>query len=646
MAHKDWVIPASGATCPAPMTRAALIALRNSGGLSKDCDYVITDHVQGRLVAGTQIHLQAVDANTLAMHAQVKTTYDNVAWEGRYDIDTGLVMELRDSRNNTVIGANAVAIFDWGNPAYSDCRVEHSTWTVTYGSTQLRQRVRVLDGSTLNTSGMTGGALINVEVSRQSNVNLANGNLTIQNSSITEQSTVNASGYTAGGIGVVRSRIESLASVTFGPGSGVAALQMATVSGQASVSHTGTGAFTFSNGTITGNCVVSHTGAGAFSATGCRVEGTATAVTHADAGQLTMAGSVIGPYGRVLKSGASTGNMTLSYCAIDTTGYVQQIGGGPMSLVSTSIRGASYVRSLAGANTAAGMTLNSCALDSSAAVDFGATAGSLSMTGVQMSSNAFVSKTGAGNLTANYCDFRGGGRVTHTGVRNLTLQYCTVANYGRITQVATGGAGVGDSCSFSSCQDYGVINFAATGAAGNQANYSSVRGLTGEIAFTGTNTGTVVTRTIADNGTMRFDSNTVAIGTVLDNGVRDNGAITVSGCGATQDIRYNTVHSGGRLNLANKAAAGARACYRNTVESQGTLTSQGAAGHVTENYVRQGTIINNGGNLNSASKTQTGTLTTGAFNHSNIQHHVAGNKTLTAANSNRADYQGLTAQLV
>lgn len=71
MAHKDWVIPASGATCPAPMTRAALIALRNSGGLSKDCDYVITDHVQGRLVAGTQIHLQAVDANTLAMHAHL-----------------------------------------------------------------------------------------------------------------------------------------------------------------------------------------------------------------------------------------------------------------------------------------------------------------------------------------------------------------------------------------------------------------------------------------------------------------------------------------------------------------------------------------------------------------------------------------------
>jgi hypothetical protein len=41
---------AGGSTCPLPMTRAALLALRASASLTKDCDYVITDHVQGRLL--------------------------------------------------------------------------------------------------------------------------------------------------------------------------------------------------------------------------------------------------------------------------------------------------------------------------------------------------------------------------------------------------------------------------------------------------------------------------------------------------------------------------------------------------------------------------------------------------------------------
>jgi len=36
-------------------TRANLITLRNAGGLIVGCHYVLTDTVQGRLVAGTTI---------------------------------------------------------------------------------------------------------------------------------------------------------------------------------------------------------------------------------------------------------------------------------------------------------------------------------------------------------------------------------------------------------------------------------------------------------------------------------------------------------------------------------------------------------------------------------------------------------------
>lgn len=41
--------------CTIVDTRVNLISLRNAGGLTVGCHYVLTDHVQGRLVKGTKI---------------------------------------------------------------------------------------------------------------------------------------------------------------------------------------------------------------------------------------------------------------------------------------------------------------------------------------------------------------------------------------------------------------------------------------------------------------------------------------------------------------------------------------------------------------------------------------------------------------
>lgn len=112
-----------GTSCPAPMTRAALVALRNSSQLSRDCHYVITDYNRGTVGSAT-IMLHAVDENTLAMGAFIKVSFDNTAWQGRYDIDTNRIVELNDANGNKVSGQEIVDTFPWGTANVYDNIIE------------------------------------------------------------------------------------------------------------------------------------------------------------------------------------------------------------------------------------------------------------------------------------------------------------------------------------------------------------------------------------------------------------------------------------------------------------------------------------------------------------------------------------------
>lgn len=122
-----------GTSCPAPMTRAALLGIRNASGLMKDCHYTITDYSRGNVGASTVL-LHAIDENTLSQTVLVKTGYDNTAWEGRYDIDTNRMFELQDQRLNTVIGQTQVDNFPWGNASLTGNTIKNATLTYVSGT--------------------------------------------------------------------------------------------------------------------------------------------------------------------------------------------------------------------------------------------------------------------------------------------------------------------------------------------------------------------------------------------------------------------------------------------------------------------------------------------------------------------------------
>lgn len=119
--------------CPEETTRTAILALRNSSQLKKDCHYVLTDYSRGT-VGQAKILLHAIDANTLSMNAMVKTTFDNVAWQGTYDIDANRLESLHDNLGNDIYGQNSVDTFPWGNNFVFENEVREGTLNHSGGS--------------------------------------------------------------------------------------------------------------------------------------------------------------------------------------------------------------------------------------------------------------------------------------------------------------------------------------------------------------------------------------------------------------------------------------------------------------------------------------------------------------------------------
>ena len=128
-----WVEePAGGFTCPDPMTIGQLRALRNAGDLNKDCHYIITNYNRGTVGAATML-LHAVDERTLSQDVHVLTTFDNVAWEGRYDIDANRLEYLADNLGNEVSGRTSVDVFPWGVATVNENRVFEADFRYTSG---------------------------------------------------------------------------------------------------------------------------------------------------------------------------------------------------------------------------------------------------------------------------------------------------------------------------------------------------------------------------------------------------------------------------------------------------------------------------------------------------------------------------------
>jgi hypothetical protein len=625
VSQERWGIPSpAGVTCPAPMTRAALLALRASAGLSKDCDYVVTDHVQGRLVAGTTIHMQAVDASTLAMRVEVKTTYDNVAWAGVYDIDRALVLELTDNRGNTAKGFNGseVSNFDWGNLAYTGCRVENATWAVTYGNAAQMLRVAVWNSATLNTSGFTGSMQDN-SIHTAASVNFTGANGSWRYQEWWGGGSFNATGYTGGGDNYYNEW--NISTVNFSGLTGNLVLRNnETVN--SSITAAGAQSFQIQNANLISMVINRSATGGSFSADqlSCREGGN---INHTGAGALNSTGAQVN--GTISLTGA--GPITFNYCRSEQSTSVSNAGSGSLSMTRTTLDGAaSNVTLDAGSSKA--VTVNDCNLYSFGMIQVvGAVGGSpFNVTTSKISSNSYIYVRHTGALSVSQSELSGSSGIdVQSGDRSYNVIRADMRAVSRATFTGTGA--VTDSINDLDIAARGILAISCSGTA-NTLNCCTIAGLSGQISLTGTTGAQIVGRLKCYDGWINIVNCTVNTGAQLCTAA-DVGVITLNGITAAKTVQYLTARAGGVITINNSTGGGVITNVEAT--TGGSYVCSGPAGNASGVLVQRGVLSHNGGALASVLKAGTATLKTGNFSHTNIAAFLNTNVTLTAANTNR-----------
>lgn len=632
---------AGGSTCPMPMTRTALIALRNASGLTKDCDYVVTDHVQGRLVAGTQIHLQAVSANKLSENVSVNTTYDNEAWAGIYDLDRGLVLELHDNRNNVARGANGTEVsnFDWGNANITNTTVDSATWTHTIGSPRIVSDLTVANLATLTTTGWAGGSITGGTVIRGfgTNVNMTNANASLLIGEIKDASILNLSGFTAGS---TLNRY-NLASSNFNFSNSTSAVSLSIVTSVGSTfTHSGvtTGTVTGTNLTMANTSFINHqNGAGNLSLNRVDLINQAN-ITHT-AGTVALSDYKISGGANVQQTG--TGNISLSNGEL--AGQSSVINQSTVNVNGT--RYSAFSNSTFNANPASAgtVTLTGTSSNNSSQIFKTATstAGNMSITTSTLTNSAIIQQTGTGNLTVSNTELPSNSRIVLNNTRSLTVTRGDFHNLTQITQSGTGA--VVDSIVDSETGTRGSIALSSSGAAGNLLNYCRVQGLGGNFNVSGTSTSQVFNRVKADAATYNFTNNTVA-NTYSNMTITDGSTATFQNMAVTKNFNNAKLDNGSFLNV--NAPTGVGTVQGIAARDNATINVNGAAGAANGIYAKErGTVTFNGGSCTDISKQMNGVLTTGNFTHNNVVVINPISQTLTANNTNRSSYLGVVSSV-
>lgn len=689
-------------TCPAPMTRAALVVLRNAGGLTKDCDYVITDHVQGRLVSGTTIHLQAVNSNTLSENVSVKTTYDNDAWVGIYDIDRSLVLELHDNRGNVARGnnGNEVANFDWGNTAYTHVLVDSSTLTVTYGNTSPVQYSNITGGSTVNLTAFS-GTFDRFNVSIVSFVLLNGANGTWRYMEIKDNSTLNATNYTGGGDNYYNT-IERTCNLNFSNSTSNIILRSNTLQG-ANISHASvtSGTFNLSSSTVENSAINHANGAGNFQCTGSNIR-LASNIQHI-LGTMTIANSFI-ISGATVQQGTNVGaTMSINETEITKGSNVTNQSAGNLTMTRSHVLQSSTINRAAGST--GNLIFNNSIADSGVNIVHSATntsATTISNSHIQQSST--IQNNGGATLTITRLNEYGasninvangsGGLLTITDVElftgtilksgtsttgNLNVNRGTVITSDSFVQTLGTGNISAIGCTFhgasginctSGNRNYDFIrammqgvsraNLSGNGAVtdsfnelsigdrgtlnvscsgvANQLNYSTINGLSGSVSLTGTTGGKAMNRIKCNDGSLSINNAPNAATIVLHN-ISDAGVVTINGHAVGDNLNYFDVSNGSNLTI-NKTGAGPVQYVK--VHNNGTANILGTTTSITKLDVEQGVVVFNGGTCNNLSKKMTGTFTVNGGNQKFVYHWSNTNKTTAVDNNARADYLGLT----
>lgn len=641
MAHQShYIAPSAAASCPAPMTRAALLALRAANQLSTDCLYTITDHVQNRLVAGTQIMLHAVAANRLSEDVHVLTTYDNEAWSGIYDIDRGLVLELTDNRGNRAKGFNGteVANFDWGNTAWTNVVVDSATLTVTYGNAASLANLVIRQNATVSITGFT-GQLNNLLVENFGQLTATNANGTWRMGRISDNSVFNMTNYTGGGdnwyFEILHGSNVNISNRASSVTLRTSSLYAMTVNASGAV----TSQLTIQNcPTLMNSTIIQAVGAGPLNITRVALDGLSQINAATGGGTLTIGNSRVESGSTVRKTNG--GSLNVNQCTFVENSVIYNDGSGAMSLTRCNTKTLGQIGAQAGSVTT--FNANDTSVDAQGTVLLlgATTAGTLTVAASRIASTSFLYKRAAhtGAITISQCELLGASGLDFvSGNRSYN---CTRVDMNEVSRASfTGTGAVTDTISELFMETRSSLTISCSGAA-NTILYSLIRGLSGAISLTGTTGAQTVNRCQMLEGSLAINNCTANLNTTFLTAL-NNGRYSFQNMTVAKVVQYCNVENNSIMTF-NGATGGGTVRYVN-VRNAAQFTQSGPAASAAECDIWGGVLNQNGGSINNVAKGGGGTLTTGNFNHANVNFFDSGSFVMTAANNARARYTGLAA---
>lgn len=334
-----------GSKCPDPMTRAALLALRNAGELKRGCTYVISDYNQGT-VGPAEIQLEAISENQLTLDAEVLTGFDTTAWTGRYDIDSDRLTHLSDVFNNIVSGENTILAFPWGQSNVYENVIFESTLNYVSGALYDNK----IYHSTVN---LNGGTLARTVVEGASTVDVS-GTASLSDSSITARSSITVSAGTH-----YRNTIDNNSVVTQA-GTGVLRFTEVAVNSNVTIGDTPINNCDFtitsinttgSTGPITSSSFQSFTGTALQNCPNLYIVSSeftlGSSVSVTGSAQFRSYRSVLTSSGRFLASAGA--ELRCDNSTVSDSGYVQSLKG--FLTVTNSKVSTSYIRNADGINS-------------------------------------------------------------------------------------------------------------------------------------------------------------------------------------------------------------------------------------------------------------------------------------------------------
>lgn len=627
-----------GDNCVVSDIRTNLITLRNAGGLVQGCHYILTDHVQGRLVAGTTITLHADSPTEFSENVSVNTTYDNEGWRGIYDIDRNLVLELTDNRGNIARGFNGleVANFDWGNTFITDVLVDNATWTTTYGATRTVLNCEFKNASVVNNTGQVGGTLNRVIVDNASSLNITNANISLLNFNMYNSSSLIASTFT-GGTSLSNYNIYTS---TINLQNSTAGISISNVyMYNSTFNHTGvtTGTVTGSSLTMNGSTTITHSN-GALNLSLNRVTLINQSNINHSQGSISLSDYILENVGTVTQNTGVGGNISLSAGIITGSSSITNQSASNINGTRLQMYQLSTLVINNGATGTQTFTSTKFENQSSNTITATSTAGNTTVNQSTFSNQSFFQKTGIGSLTMINATFDNQARVILTNNRNLSMTRVYANNVVQIRSTATG-VGITDAVTYCTLEDRCNISFSATGLGANSIIYTTMMGVDAIITFSGTTLSNTVQQCQLINGSIQMSNNIIAQTLVLAT-VSNVSNINCINMTVTTSMQRLQADNSSTITINNPTGAGS-IIYINAY-ARGTINITGTATTSQDLYAEQGgAITHNGGQSIGIKKIMTGTLTTGNFNHNNLIMISPTSRTLTGANTNRSEYLGV-----